>query len=137
VADSRAEGSGFSFGSLVPDFRAGSVQPFIRQVIRRSRRSPLIQYSPRFEAACGRSGLALARSLESRHSLIRSLRGACRLTHRLVARRAVHWAAARSFLTQARDFARSTHLAEFLRVEQPTFDSASSRLERVIETRRG
>jgi hypothetical protein len=48
-----------------------------------------------------------------------------------------HGAAARPFLAQARDFAQVAHLVEFLRFEQPTFDSASARLDRMIQKHGG
>jgi hypothetical protein len=46
-----------------------------------------------------------------------------------------HGAEARPFLAAARDFARDSHVAAFLLMEQPTYDSAAVRMRRLINTR--
>ena len=140
VDDSRAEAIGILFRIAgASDFRAGSVQPFIRQVD--SAFSPFASH-PVF------AEIRKLRAADQGLALSAVIGIAPQLSDPITLRERVpfdspasllgaqwHGPAARSFLTQARDFARVARLAEFLRFEQPTFDSASSRLERVIETK--
>jgi hypothetical protein len=46
-----------------------------------------------------------------------------------------HGAEARVFLSEARDFAKVAHVADFLRKQQPVFDSATARTQRLVDTK--
>jgi len=138
--DPRAETIGILFRIAgASDFRAGSVQPFIRQVD--STFTPFASHPVFAEIRKLRAadrGLALSAVI----GIAPQLSDPFALRERVpfdspgsLVGAEWHGAAARSFLIQARDFARVARLADFLRLEQPTFDSASSRLGRLIETK--
>lgn len=46
-----------------------------------------------------------------------------------------HGVEARPFLAAARDFARDSHVAPFLLMEQPMYDSAAARMKRLVDSR--
>ena len=138
VDDRRAEAIGILFRIAgASDFGAGSVQPFIHQVD--SAFTPFASHPVFAEIGKLRAGdpnLALSAVIGIAPQISDPIASRERVpfdspTSLLSA--PWHGAAARPFLTQARDFARVAHLADFLRFEQPTFDSASSRLSRMIE----
>ena len=138
--DLRAETIGILFRIAgASDFRAGTVQPFIHQVD--SAFAPFTSHPVFAEIRKLRAadrGLALSAVI----GIAPQLSDPITLRERVPfdsptssLGRQWHGAAARDFLTHARDFARVAHLADFLRFQQPTFDSASARLARLLETK--
>jgi hypothetical protein len=139
VDDPRAEVIGILFRIAgISDFRGGSVEPFIHQVD--SAFAPFASH-PVF------AEVRKLRAADERLALSAVIGIAPQLSDPITFRERVpfdspgslipaewHGAAARPFLTQARDFAQVAHLADFLRFEQPTFDSASARMQRSIDT---
>jgi hypothetical protein len=136
--DRRAEAIGILFRIAgASDFGGGSVQPFIHQVD-----SAFMPFASHAVFAEIRKLRAADRNL----ALSAVIGIAPQISDPITLRERVpfdspasllgvewHGAAARPFLMQARDFARVAHLADFLRFEQPTFDSASARLNQMIE----
>lgn len=139
IDDQRAEIIGILFRIAgASDFSNGNVQPYTRQVdsaFTPYRNHPVFVELNRLRAAYGimlSDVVSMAPQLTDpvtfgerapidapTSTLARSWRGA----------------AARPFLTEARNFAKVARVADFLRMQQPVFDSATARARRLIETR--
>lgn len=140
VDDRRAEVIGILFRIAgAPDFRGGSVQPFIHQVdsaFGAFASHPVVDEIRKLRAAD--PGLSLSAVIGLAPHLTDPITVGERIPLDASGSRAPlqwHGAAARPFLVQARAFARDAHLVDFLRFEQPTFDSASARLERLVASK--
>jgi hypothetical protein len=139
VDDQRAEIIGILFRIAgASDFSSGNVQPYIRQVD-----SAFLPYRnhPVF-GELNRLRQAYGIALSDITSLAPQLTDPVAFGERVpidaptsTLAKSWHGAAARTFLAEARDFAQVAHVADFLRVHQPVYDSVTARARRLIETR--
>lgn len=139
VDDQRAEVIGILFRIAgASDFSNGNVQPYIRQVD-----SAFLPYRnhPVF-AELNRLRQAHGIALSDITSLAPQLTDPVTFGERApidspssTLAPSWHGAEARAFLVQARDFAKTAHLADFLRAHQAVYDSATVRTQRLVDTR--
>ncbi|MEO8621826.1 MAG: DUF4932 domain-containing protein [bacterium] len=139
VDDQRAEIIGILFRIAgAPDFSNGNVQPYTRQVD--SAFLPFRDH-PVF-AELNRLRQKYGISLSSVTSMAPQLVDPVTFGERKpiddpssTLARSWHGAEARPFLAEARDFAKVAHVAEFLRTQQPVYDSATARAQRLVDTK--
>jgi hypothetical protein len=135
--DQRAEVIGILFRIAgAPDFSNGSVQPYIRQVdsaFARFKDHAVFHEINRLRA---QSGLSLSAVLTMAPQIADPVSfGERTPIDAPSATLSGRWggAEARTFLAHARDFARVARLADFLRDQQPTYDSGTVRMRRLVD----
>jgi hypothetical protein len=139
IVDQRAEIIGILFRVAgASDFSEGNVQPYIRQVD--SAFSPYRTHAVFAEINRLRQKYGL--SLSAVTSMAPQLTDPVSFAERAPIDRpsstlasSWHGAEARVFLAAARDFAKVARVADFLRAQQPVYDSAAARARRLIDTR--
>jgi hypothetical protein len=136
-ADPRAEVLAIMFRLAgAPEYQLGRIQPYMRQIdsaFRPYASEPAIDDIRRLRLTEGvgfDAVMSLAAHITDPISFAERVpfdAPRCALDPRW------HGAATRPFLVDARRFARDAHVSRFLRVEQPLYDSAATRMRRMVE----